>query len=71
MINRVLQRIPESVDDLLPEMVTWQDNLDPAVWYYLMVQEATNSHYYERKANGYERWQALRPVRDWAALEQQ
>ncbi len=69
IIDRVLQRIPESVDDLLPDMVIWPDNMDTTKWYYLMVQEATNSHYYERKANGYEYWTDLRPVRDWAALE--
>jgi uncharacterized repeat protein (TIGR02543 family) len=44
MINRVLNRVPESVDDLLPDMKTWSDNLDPSAWYYLALQEATNSH---------------------------
>ena len=26
------------------EMVKWSDNLDPNMWYYVAVQEATNSH---------------------------
>ncbi len=69
MVNRVLQRIPESVDDLLDNMVIWPDNTDTTTWYYLTVQEATNSHYYGRRENGYEYWTELRPVRDWAALE--
>ena len=60
MFNRVLQRVPESEADLLPGMKTWPDNADPTKWYYLSVQEATNSHDYERKANGYEYWTELR-----------
>lgn len=69
MVNRVLQRIPESKDDLLSNMIQWPDNMDTNKWYYLTVQEATNSHFYKRKANGYEYWTELREVRDWAALE--
>ena len=69
MVNRVLQRIPESIDDLLDGMVVWPDNMDTTTWYYLTVQEATNSHYYGRRENGYEYWTELRPVRDWATLE--
>lgn len=70
LVNRVLQRVPEHEDDLLDDMVTWPDNMDTTKWYYLAVQEATNSHDYCRKANGYEYWTDLREVRDWAALEQ-
>ena len=51
-------------------MLTWFDNIDAAKWYYLAVQEATNSHYYVRKQNGFEIWTAIRPVRDWTELEQ-
>lgn len=69
MVNRVLQRIPEHPEDLLDHMVTWPDNMDTSKWYYLMVQEATNSHDYHRKGNGYEYWTGLRQVPDWAALE--
>ncbi len=56
LINRVLQRVPESKEDLLDEMIVWVDNADENQWYYLAVQEATNSHEYSRKANGYEKW---------------
>ena len=69
MVNRVLQRIPEHTGDLLDDMVIWPDNMDTGKWYYLTVQEATNSHNYDRKTNGYEYWTELREVRDWTALE--
>ena len=71
LVNRVLNRQPETEDDLLPNMTVWTDNANPKAWYYLAVQEATNSHYYEFKTNSqYEKWTALRETRDWQALEQ-
>ena len=71
LVNRVLNRQPETEDDLLPNMTVWTDNANPKAWYYLAVQEATNSHYYEFKTNSqYEKWTALRETRDWKALEQ-
>ena len=71
LVNRVLNRQPETEDDLLPNMTVWTDNANPKVWYYLAVQEATNSHYYKFKTNSkYEQWTALRETRDWKALEQ-
>ena len=69
MINRVLQRIPQSADDQLADMVEWPDNNNTSKWYYLAVQEATNSHDYERKPKGYEYWTEMREVRDWTELE--
>ena len=61
MINRVLGRLPESEKDLLPGMKTWPDNADPSAWYYLTIQEATNGHTFERKADGvHERWIKLK-----------
>lgn len=69
MINRVLQRVPESKNDLLENMIVWPDNKDTSKWYYLAVQEATNSHDYGRKTNGYEYWSQLKEPRDWTALE--
>ena len=60
MINRVLGRLPEDEDDLLPGMRTWPDNADPDAWYYLAVQEATNGHNFNRKSDGvHERWTEL------------
>ena len=71
LVNRVLNRQPETEDDLLPNMTVWTDNANPKAWYYLAVQEATNSHYYEFKTNSqYEKWTELRETRDWKALEQ-
>ena len=69
MVNRVLQRLPESAADLQNGMVCWPDNADPSKWYYLAVQEATNSHYYFRKLNDFETWIDIREVRDWTELE--
>ena len=70
LVNRVLNRQPETEDDLLPNMTVWTDNANPKAWYYLAVQEATNSHYYEFKTNSqYEKWTELRETRDWTLLE--
>ena len=71
LVNRVLNRQPETEDNLLPNMTVWTDNTNPKAWYYLAVQEATNSHYYKFKTNSqYEKWTELRETRDWKALEQ-
>ena len=70
LVNRVLNRQPETEDDLLPNITVWTDNVNPKAWYYLAVQEATNSHYYEFKTNSqYEKWTELRETRDWTLLE--
>ncbi|WP_164510378.1 S-layer homology domain-containing protein [Agathobaculum sp. Marseille-P7918] len=69
MINRVLQRLPENESDLLSNMQTWPDNLSSA-WYYLAVQEATNSHDFDRKADGvHEKWTALTENPDWTEFQ--
>ena len=49
LINRVLGRLPETTDDLIDDMKAWSDNADTNAWYYIAVQEATNSHAYELK----------------------
>ena len=69
MINRVLNRIPETPADLLDTMVKWPDNSDQSVWYYIPVQEATNSHDYDMKNHIYERWTAIKAVTDWTKYE--
>lgn len=70
LVNRVLNRQPETEDDLLPNMTVWTGNANPKAWYYLAVQEATNSHYYKFKTNSkYEKWSELRETRDWTQLE--
>lgn len=69
LINRVLNRNPKSVDDLLDNMINWEDNSDTSKWYYLDVQEATNSHTYKRKATGTEGWTEIKEAPDWTAYE--
>lgn len=57
LINMVLNRVPETIDDLADGMVTWPDNADMNAWYYIAVQEATNGHYADRKSDVlYEKW---------------
>ena len=58
MINRALGRTPKSVSDLLSGMKTWSDNANTGAWYYLDVQEATNSHTYT-KSDSHETWKKL------------
>ena len=65
LINRVLCRMPETKADLLDSMTKWPDN-QPGAWYYLAVQEATNSHTYEQKDSKYETWAALTAEPDWS-----
>ena len=64
MINRVLCRMPQSKSDLLDSMVTWPDN-KPSDWHYLAVQEATNSHDFDRHGEVGESWTKLTSVPDW------
>ena len=58
MINRILNRLPEDKDDLLPGMNTWSDCRETD-WYYLAIQEATNSHAFQPRDQIHERWTAL------------
>ena len=69
LINRVLERKPESPADLLTNMNKWTDNLDTSKWYYLDVQEATNSHGYTRKTFNYELWRQMLPDPAWSRYE--
>ena len=73
MINRVLERVPSVESHLLPynAMLTFPD-CQSGQWFYIAVQEATNSHTYERAAsekNGDEQWIALRANRDWTQFQ--
>lgn len=74
IVNRVLGRSPDK-DHLLAGMITWPDNVDPSAWYYVDIQEATNSHQFDLEedsdGNPYEVWNSLLPVRDWAAFEKE
>lgn len=67
MINRVLNRLPESADALHEDMKVFVDNADTNAWYYLAIQEATSSHEYKKDKDGvYETWTDVLPARDWA-----
>lgn len=65
LINRVLRRLPETDKDLLPNERTWPDNPE-TFWGYLALQEASNSHLYDRKSDGYETQTKILPPRDWS-----
>ncbi|MCL2164556.1 MAG: InlB B-repeat-containing protein, partial [Oscillospiraceae bacterium] len=80
LANNALKRIPETVDDILTgEMKVWSDNLDTNAWYYIAIQEATNSHVYEYKTGHivpnmqfeYESWMAMQQNPNWSQLENQ
>ena len=73
MINRVLERVPAKESRLLSRsiMLTFPDN-EPGEWYYIAVQEASNSHTYQRSAYetaGDEMWLRLIENVDWTKLE--
>ena len=68
MINRILNRLPEDKDDLLPGMNTWSDCRETD-WYYLAIQEATNSHAFQPRDQIHERWTALTSTPDWSRYE--
>ncbi|MGN0180935.1 MAG: S-layer homology domain-containing protein [Candidatus Ornithomonoglobus sp.] len=69
LINRLLYRLVDEDGLNTADMVKWIDN-NPGTWYYANVQEATNSHHFDRVAIGaYETWTTMRDPRDWEALE--
>ena len=68
MINRVLCRLPEDTDDLLSGMNTWTDCHEDD-WFYLAIQEATNSHDCVAKDRVYESWTDLNRAPDWSRYE--
>ena len=67
MVNRATGRAPESTGALLSGMKTWKDNADTARWYYLDVQEATNSHTYLGAPT--ETGTSLTATPDWSQYE--
>ncbi|MCL2338239.1 MAG: S-layer homology domain-containing protein, partial [Firmicutes bacterium] len=71
IVNRVLNRRVISADDLRSDMTVWSDSSNVTAWYYFDVQEATNSHTYQRKADGVsEQWTAIVANPDWSAMQQ-
>lgn len=66
LINNVLNRKINSNQSV--DWVTWDDNVEGS-WYYMAIQEASNSHHYERGADGFETWTSMRENRDWTEFE--
>lgn len=69
LVNRVLVRNPENADSLLPGMKAFADNMDVFAWYYMAIQEAANSHDFERKVSGTEQWTQMTQTPDWSTYE--
>lgn len=70
LVNRVLDREVDE-DGMLDDMLTWIDN-EPGTWYYEAVQEATNSHDYEREdADSVETWTQINEPIDWDKVEEE
>jgi len=68
LINRMLNRVPESADSLLAGHTRWPDMTNTNAWYYLYLQEASHSTEFERLENGYLNWTAILPHIDWSLL---
>lgn len=64
ILNRVLNRAPQSSADLTANRTTFKD-VSTTAWYYLDVEEAANSHTYTRRTNGYESWNRLIANPSW------
>ncbi len=70
IVNRSTNRLPENISDLLDGMETFVDNSDVNAWYYINIQEATNSHDFEIKADGiHEKWTSLKENPSWEEIE--
>ena len=69
MVNRMLNRVPCCIDNLLPNMRMWVDNMDRNRWYFMYIQEATNTHYYIMCEENGEIWVSLEPSLPWYRLE--
>jgi len=70
LVNRMLLRLVEDETALLSGMKTWPDNSDGSKWYYLDIQEASNSHLYERIGETeYEKWTKLIADIPWSDIE--
>ena len=70
MINRVLDRHVENVEDLLPDMNVWSDNMDTSYTFYFDIQEATNFHECQRIDNSSnEKWTVKLEDIDWTVYE--
>jgi len=69
IVNRMLDRVIDSTDELLPGRTRFPDKTNMNAWYYLYMQEATHSTEFERFENGNVSWTRILPVLDWTVLE--
>jgi hypothetical protein len=78
LVNRMLERVPKDVEDVNKQWAKkWPDNMNEDAWYYIAVQEATNSHIYDRYDNDYipglyfkyEYWTDSLENRNWVEME--
>jgi len=71
MINRAFGRLVEDMQDLYYGRHTWSDNANPNTWYYLYIQEASNSNFFaNREDEIHKYWIGLFvPEVDWTRLE--
>lgn len=60
VVNRILHRLPERVEDMREGMAVWSDNSDKRAWYYIAIQEASNDHDYRRGTGTREFWTGLK-----------
>jgi len=69
LVTRMLGRELGSASNLLSGMLEWSDNMNTNSWFYMYIQDATNSNVYERGGNGIISWAELVPARNWRVLE--
>jgi hypothetical protein len=69
IVNRMLNRVPESIDSLLDGRTLWPDKANQGAWYYLYLQESSHSTEFERLSNGYLNWTDLLSHIEWQLLE--
>jgi len=69
IVNRMLNRVPESIDSLLDGRTLWPDKTNQGAWYYLYLQEASHSTEFERLSNSYLNWTELLSHIEWQLLE--
>ena len=81
IVNRMTQRLPHDVDDLVDGRIAWADNQDATQWYWIYIEEAANSHTHTYVEGGHgvheaepgeeigthEQWGDLKPNVDWDA----
>lgn len=56
LVNRMLGRGQISAHELPEDMLSFKDNRDSSAWFYSAIQEAANSHKYEKLEDGSEQW---------------